>query len=287
MNNIKIKREMINGFNVTEIFNHDYCSGKYLSLNSKRLNDARETMLEYDIPFLELNIDFHLKNLDFLIDFSFVKGMDIISADMKLDFNGLENLQGLEMFLLKENIPKFSYDFNIFPKLKSCAIFWNRNMRFNSKIEFLSVDKFNQNDLSDISYLINLKDLGISNSNIKSLNGLENFMKLETLSLWYLKNLDSLSPLEKLNNTFKDISVVNCKNIRNYEALYELVNMESFHIADNSNSLKSLDFINKYSKLFSASIFIDVEDQDGTPLQRIPNVSIPPKTKLKNIKSTF
>ncbi len=278
---------MINGFNVTEIFNHDYCSGKYLSLNSKRLNDARETMLEYDIPFLELNIDFHLKNLDFLIDFSFVKGMDIISADMKLDFNGLENLQGLEMFLLKENIPKFSYDFNIFPKLKSCAIFWNRNMRFNSKIEFLSVDKFNQNDLSDISYLINLKDLGISNSNIKSLNGLENFMKLETLSLWYLKNLDSLSPLEKLNNTFKDISVVNCKNIRNYEALYELVNMESFHIADNSNSLKSLDFINKYSKLFSASIFIDVEDQDGTPLQRIPNVSIPPKTKLKNIKSTF
>jgi len=62
--------------------------------------------------------------------------------------------------------------------------------------------------LSEFADLLNLRDLRLFYSEIKSLDGIENMTKLEHLEIAWAKNLQDISALDKLEQVHK-VSYIN------------------------------------------------------------------------------
>lgn len=125
----------------------------------------------------------------------------------------------------------------------------------------------------------------MSYSDLITLNGLQFCNKLEVLQLFTCNKITSLSYLESLKETLKNLFICRCKKLNDYKALEYLTKINDLHIADSGNLL-SLDFVKKYDNLESAFIYVAVDDEDGTPLKNVKYVSIPKNSNLKNIAST-
>ena len=68
----------------------------------------------------------------------------------------------------------------------------------------------------------------IMKCSIKTLSGIENFHKLQWLSLFGMRNLDDISALETLSPTLRLLSIENCPKIDDVLNLIKIIGCCSF-----------------------------------------------------------
>ena len=290
MDNTVSERYKIDGFTIESITNNSLYAGKYVRLESDKLQDTQKIIIDNQIDYIEIGSRFTGTDLDFLKDFSFIKGIrfktGLSGREFKLsNFEGLKFIKNLEFIHCCDNNPHFPTDLTVFNGLKKFSGYSKKKQIFNINIERIDLENLKTEDLSIFSNLSNLKELHLSYSNLITLDGIQFCNKLEVLQLFTCNKITSLSCLESLEKTLKILFICRCRKLNDYEALKHLTKITDLHIADSGNLL-SLDFVKKYDNLESAFIYVSVDDEDGTPLKNVKYVSIPKNSNLKNIVST-
>ena len=182
-------------------------------ITSRNLKQNLEALIkERDINTIRLTDDYKLENLDFLTTYNldFIESIDILSDSVN-DFEGLYSLRNL----IRINSQKSKIDYTKFKNLKSIGLeivdkYSLEKISLVTKLERLGLyNKYAEIDLSILSKNINLKQLQIRGSKLKSLKGLENFKDLELLGLFHNRSLTSLEGISKDHVKLRKIEITN------------------------------------------------------------------------------
>ena len=119
------------------------------------------------------------------------------------DLDALYRLKNLETLSINtEKIHKFEIDVSKITVLKELVLDGYKPGVYNigkaKQLEVLVLYGYKNSDLSEFADLLNLRDLRLFYSEIKSLDGIENMTKLEHLEIAWAKNLQDISALDRL-----------------------------------------------------------------------------------------
>jgi len=240
-------------------------------LNQQTIKRAREALLNYDIKYLSFGTLFDdLKNIDFLKDFMFLKGIDIGITDF--DISPIHELDGLEDI----NIP-FNFggriDFTRFKHLKSVFINWE-NAGVESlfecpQLERVSIMKYGGLSLMDFEKLPNLKELFLYEPRSISLEGIGSLEKLERLEISNAKKLKDLGDLEDLLS-LKKLFLHGAKHLEDLHPVMYLKNLRILNL-DNLGKISSIKFLETLKNLeeFYMAESTNIEDGDLSVLEHL------------------
>jgi hypothetical protein len=107
-----------------------------------------------------------------------------------------------------------------------------------------------RHDFHNLPYVSQLKSLSIYFSNINSLKGIEKFLTLENLELYYmskLMNIEGISKLHKLNS----LNLFNAKKVKDFSEIGSLKQLRALRICDSGdiNDLRFLKGLNQLREL--------------------------------------
>lgn len=143
-----------------------------------------------------------------------------------------------------------SIDFTKLPYLKKVFLDWSKyteSIQYVGTITDLRMYKFKFPDLSSLYRLTELKTLGLVQSPIISLSGVENFQHLQTLELAYCPKLTSISALAG-NLCLEELDCQNCKKVGDWDSLRKLTQLKSVRI-ENCKEIASLNFLTSHESL--------------------------------------
>lgn len=192
---------------------------------------------------------YHLDNIDFLKNLRKVRGF--ILVDELQNTEGLSSIKEVE-YLQLERI-KTGFDFSEFRCLKVFRGQWDKkciNIASAHKLEALALwgYKAPNGDLAELGKIQQLKKLELTSSSIDSLNGLEQFSRIENLSFHYMPKLRDISALGRMRSILRAIHFENCKNIATYNPLAQCKSIESIQI-ERSAMIENLSFIEELKEL--------------------------------------
>jgi hypothetical protein len=188
-----------------------------------------------------------------------------ILLDGKIDYSYLDKFKQLRFLSIQDN-RKDIVDLNNFTQLETlCANISNRLIGLetcqNLKVLFANNYKSQTNDLLALPRIGTLEYLGLFQSTITDLRGIDNFMNLNRIHLYGLSKLLSIKELKKVSQNLLDLEFDKCKKITDYETLADLVNLHKI-IISKSGQMKSLQFVKSLKKLKFIS-FWDTNVLDG------------------------
>lgn len=125
---------------------------------------------------------------------------------------------------------------------------------------WLSNSKKHKN-CNDISCSAHLKDVTLMQCNVLSLDGIEKYHALQSISLCYNRSLTDISALSRLGDVLRVLEIENCPKVTDFSILEKLVNLEHLRLYG-PNHLPSLRFLNQMKKLKTFTFTMDVEDGD-------------------------
>ncbi len=176
--------------------------------------------------------DERLIDLSFLKETSFLKGLSIVS-NFEYDYSVIEKLLDLEW--LNINAVGFNNgNFLNFHKLVELSLSFRRltfKLNLPVSLRHLYMDELKQNSLNFISGVDSIQTLRIKSSNLKTIDGIDKFNNLHSLSIEGVSGLksinelpesiqqlylNSVSSLNALNLTTKPDSLIirNCKKLK-------------------------------------------------------------------------
>ncbi len=274
--------------------------GKALIMSDKRVLESSEFVKNEGIIGLELNhsLGYGLDNLNCLKYFDTIRNIRILNDSLNIE--GVYYLKNLENLMLGDESQQ-EIDFTMLKNLKSCFFSWRKKAEsiFDCvNLYELGIEGYKSQDLIKFKNLNSLRYLGLGNSTIMSLNGIEFLKKLNELSLSYLKNLSSLNGLEYVNITNLDLSylpklsnlnsikknitlnridILKCKSINDISFLSNLIDLEYLSIED-IGEIKTLRPIEKLAKLKVLFFIGNTNILDGNlypieSLQYLENIS--------------
>jgi hypothetical protein len=141
-------------------------------------------------------------------------------------------------------------DFTKLPYLKKVFLDWSKytdSIQYVGTITDLRMYKFKFPDLSSLYRLTELKSLGLVQSPITSLEGVENFSHLQTLELAYCPKLTTISALAG-NLCLEELDCQNCKKVGDWDSLRNLTQLKSVRI-ENCKEIASLNFLTNHQSL--------------------------------------
>lgn len=209
-----------------------------------------------------------IKDLSFLKDYPFIKGVRIVNKDINQD--GIYYLKELD-WLQIDNAK--GIHFAEFPELK-CLIASNiTDFTFPDKLTELYIwhTKIKGGSLSNISLPRSLKRFDLLFSNIVDCHGLP--PELNRLGLSYCRNLTSLNGLETVADQLTYLELDHCRKLEDYSSLADCVNLQRLLVLD-CTKFQNLSFAKEMKKLEFFSFYgTEVIDNDLSPLLHIPKVS--------------
>jgi hypothetical protein len=258
---------------VLKHYENQFIKENVVFITSSNLKQNLEALInEKDINTIRLTTnDYKLENLDFLASYNldFIESIDILSDSVK-DFEGLYSLKKL----IRINSQNSKIDYTKFDNLKSIGLetvdkYSLEKISLLTKLERLGLyNKYAEVDLSILSKNINLKQLKIRGSKLKSLKGLENFKDLELLNLFHNRSLTSLEGISKDHIKLKKIEIYSAPRL--FEVNNYLANLQNLTFLQlDSKRVDSFRFLNSLNKLELLSIHnlvCDVEDGNKVPL---------------------
>lgn len=137
-------------------------------------------------------------------------------------------------------------------------------------------------DLSDFLIMDDLLSLDICQSKLRSLHGIENARKLNTIALSYNRSLEDISALSALRDTLTVLSIESCGKVRDFSVLKDLHKLEHLNL-NGSNELPNLEFLHNMPHLKTFVFSMNVLDGDLTLCKNIPYASCKNK-KHYNLK---
>jgi len=257
--------EEIDGFKVFE--------GDTLIIDDKRIQGCMEFFEKKNLKKIWIS-RFHgylHHDIEFLKSYSFLKQ---VILNGPFDITGLYYLSNLE-YLSYNNLDKssvldlkhFKKILTIYVDLKSTVI--NLDSLVIVKVIRLFNYSCKEKNFRHISNLKNLESLYISISDIESLTGIENLIKLKNIEFHYLKNLTNIAQLKYLHNTLESLIIGNAKKIEDFDSVKELKKLETLGFSK-CGSIPSISFLKDMPKL-SDFRFVDTAIEDGNlyPLVRL------------------
>ena len=222
--------------------------------------------------------------------FSKIENLFLIDCNKNHSLSFAKKIPKLKSINIHGECPEI--DFLDFPNLRDLGATWRKNLFKNtthSTLESLRLDKYNEEDVTNLIELTNLRELIIVRSTLKSLIGINNFSKIESIRLSNLIKLTDISSLSGCKAI--SIYIENAKQISSYLPLAECKNLTHLCI-HGSAPIPSLDFINALPNLLSFR-FINTEIMDGNlhPLLRLGDVDFIQKSKyshrLRDFKQNY
>jgi hypothetical protein len=235
-------------------------------------------ILENDIKALYLNFahKWSCEDYSFLSNLKTIELLSIIDAPS----SGLEAIEEMESLvdLSLSTYFKSKIDFTKLPKLKYCGLDWYKGTEsiFNvTSLTHLGIEGFKAKDLTKFSELVNLERLGIGNSNIDELNGIEGLTKLKKLELSNCKKLTDFMPITQLKN-LEWLSIDGTKEVRNIEFVRNMTSLKILDVSD-TNNIESIEPLKDLIGL-KAVAFVGnkttIVDGDLSYLTKLPNLAL-------------
>lgn len=202
------------------------------------------------------------QDINLLKECNFVESVNINSSEI-IDFTGLYYLKNLKNLMINDAKGKVDLSFNT--SIEELAMEMNKNisgLELLENIKTLRLWKYRpkSKDLTGLSMLKSLKELGITQSPIVSLKGIGELNKLENLELNYLSKLEYIDEIENNKNTLKTIWFESCRKIKNHDYVSCLTNLEKLSFCE-CGEINNLNFIKKLANLkyfvFSGTNVID------------------------------
>jgi hypothetical protein len=231
----------------------DGLNSDYLVIESKRLTEYASYIKQNNIKsiaFTSLNYTQNdLKILEQCPNIEHVK----LTSDYVNDYSSLHYLESLKSLYCTD--VKDSINLAAFSEIKTLAIEVNAKisgLKKSNTLRNLFIWKYKpmNSDISEFSNLQELEHLVITQSSIISLKGIGNLTKLIKLELNYLSKLERIDELTKNQSTLKELSIYNCKNIKDHERVANLRKVEKLMLA-NCGEIKSIRFIKQLPNLKS------------------------------------
>lgn len=147
----------------------------------------------------------------------------------------------------------------------------------------ISNDKSIQ-DFREFGCSTNLKSIWLTQTALKSLNGIDKFHNLQQLVISYSRSLQDISELIEVADSLRSLSIENCPKIIDFSCLHKLLNLEHLELFG-KNELANLIFLNSMKKLKTFSFSMCVADCDLSPCLNIPYVYSDRNKKQYNLKN--
>ncbi|MER2491538.1 leucine-rich repeat domain-containing protein [Catenovulum sediminis] len=215
------------------------------------------------------------QDCSFLSEIRNLKALDIMTGPL-MGVNSIEAMPSLEDVHITA-VTDEKINFGNLVNLKSCSLYWwpGASSIFNCfQLEELHLDEIRLDDYSVMSNLVNLKRLGIYNSDIKSLEWIGKLSNLEELDLSNCRRLERFDELAELPK-LKKLIINGCAKLNNIDFVSKLSELEWLNISDN-RSIKSLSPL---KNLFNLKIFFFtgstiIEDGNLSALETLPKLSV-------------
>jgi Leucine-rich repeat (LRR) protein len=258
-----VKEYFIEGFKISE--HEDY---KTLFLKSEDMDKAFMVFRENDINdlFISEYTGFKKKDLDFFAEHNWFDSVRI--GEGEFDISGIYHLKKLKKLIYYRNNP-VSINFKEFKEIEEISFVWGKGdesiFDCTSLIK-LNVNKFKRTDLSDFAKLSHLQYLGISDSDLSSINGICSLPNIKCISLSSLKKINTLKGIGCLT-ILNRLEIDKCPNINDISDIANLPNLE-FCFLDNLKKINSIKALSELKKLKSVTLSgnTDIEDGNLSPL---------------------
>jgi hypothetical protein len=259
-----MKIDIVDGFKILS----DVSRKPTLIIESDRLDNCMRYALEKGITriYLQKSFGFNLSNVNFFKEYDFFTEVSVIKDLTEIDIAGVKFLKKLTQMTLSNDSQ--GLDFSNFPSLEDASFDWNSNIVNLSQcknLKRLILWKFKPKSRSfkELGGLHNVTSLKVTQSNIISLSGLEEFSHLENFEAYYLSKLEDLNGIDAIKNSLKSLILEKCKKLNDYEnALSSLTSLHKLILADCS-PIGNLEFVNKLTELtFFSFVGTDVKDGD-------------------------
>ena len=142
--------------------------------------------------------------------------------------------------------------------------------------DLISLNMFNCPHFDNLSGHIpykSLEHLGICESHLRSLEGIQKASKLRKVDLSYNRRLTDISALGHLSDSLTYLEIDSCGKIRDFSVFEKLNNLECLILKGN-NTLDDLSFLKKMPKLKYLRLRMNVLDGDLSLCENIPCVEI-------------
>lgn len=126
-------------------------------------------------------------------------------------------------------------------------------------------------DMNNFSCSSKLQDVTFLSCSIKSLEGIENYKTIDSLTLWHNYSLKDISSLKYISNNLKELNINACSKIKDFSVLKSLYNLE-YLCLDGNNKLPNLDFLKNMKKLKVFTFTMNVDDGNLNNCMNIPFV---------------
>lgn len=254
---IIIKLENFESYTEFDKLTHWLSINEYIQIiNSSQLEKA--ILIGNDLSFLELCPS--LKHL-----------MILPSMKEKINYEYLYNHPELRSIVWKiDHLHNFAFkdetDYTRIHGLVQLNTEPNTNASFKSVASLRSLSVYNQtaSDLNNLFVSTELDTLNITQSGIKSLEGINRSTNMQCVYLHYNRNLSDISSLSKVKSTIKALRISNCPKILDFSVLGCLVNLELLELSG-SNIIENLGFIKNLKSLKTFIFDFNVLDGDLTP----------------------
>ncbi len=166
--------------------------------------------------------------------------------------------------------------FSEFPLLEVCVLEWRpkaKSLFECATLKNLFVNRYNGKDSSVFGNLTGLNRLGILNSPLRDLLGLEPLQELRRMRLGNMSRLDSLRGIDSLTS-LEDLDLSGCRKIRSIEELCRCSRLKKLCLDDNGE-IESLRPLESLAAL-EVVTFVGttrIVDGDLSPLKRLSNLT--------------
>lgn len=245
---------------------------KLMYFSNSNLAKALDYIKEKQIKEITISDDF--KDLLFFKEITFVEDLHI--GDKFTDYTGIYFIENLKKLTINDLNSNSKIQFKNFKLLEYLSVDWNKklpDLSENKKLKELYIWKFKPEckSFQCLSLPESLELVHITETNIENLSGLQN-TKVNQLEAYYCSKLTTLNGLSAVKNTLKTLIINNAINLRDFNDLWECVNLEKI-IFTNCGVIPSLKNLSKFKNLKMFTFYnTTIEDGDLSDLFEVDYV---------------
>jgi internalin A len=202
--------------------------GDFITIYEDFLNEGIEYASQIKIGQIQISEAFEEEEQNTLVDFKMLELLSphlrVISLDTiknSINFESLYKLVNIEKMYIDKQ--KFILDISKFEKLNHYGgDYWKGlvGIEKSSSLKSLVLYKLPDVNLKRFSELSKLEGIGICNSKIQTLDGIQK-LPIKRMTLAFNKSLEDIDALRSLNK-LEILSIEKCKQIVNHEIIEEL-----------------------------------------------------------------
>jgi Leucine-rich repeat (LRR) protein len=261
----------IEGFKV-----YDGLDRQCVTVQSDRIDECLDFFYSGDFDGLWISRihGYELENVDFLERYPDLTHVEIMSRVS--DLCALHSLVNLKYLLISDN--QKPLDFSCFTELESLYAEWSskfENIAHCRNLKRISLRRYQSKhgNLSDLSGLAHLEEVGIVQSPIVSLRGLGELERLKKLELSHLGKLTLIDEIDRNAESLEFLMFSVCRKIRNHAFVRVLRKLRVLAFND-CGEMPSVAFVRQMPTLKDFRfVNTNVLDGDMAPCAGVDNAS--------------